>query len=202
MALAADPSSRPPRRARSTCISTSPTCAPRAPARRRVGQRSVRDVVGRGPPSAALDPRRSPAAVIRSRPNTPKTPDAFVLASRHAAAARHRPLRRSSSQVWLREAIKRWSRFRLSSGYSFNTIESRRPILGPVLVVPRRASRSRPASTASPATFSTTSSPGCRRAVAWSTNTRHHTLTFVKVLPRLGPPTWHSARPRRRRRHL
>ena len=27
-------------------------------------------------------------------------------------------------QEWLREAVKRWSRFRLSSGYSFNTIES------------------------------------------------------------------------------
>jgi integrase len=27
-------------------------------------------------------------------------------------------------QVWLREAVKQWSRFRLSAGYSFNTIEA------------------------------------------------------------------------------
>ena len=27
-------------------------------------------------------------------------------------------------QLWLREAIKRWSRFRLAAGYSFNTIDS------------------------------------------------------------------------------
>jgi integrase len=84
-------------------------------------------------------------------------------------------------QPWLREAIKRWSRFRLASGYTFTTIDS---------------------GTQSLARFSLfldehpdiTGFAGITREVleeflawmaarpGWATNTRHHTLTFVKVL--------------------
>ena len=107
----------------------------RAPARRRVGRaRSDRDVV-----CAARHlrpgPRCSPAAA-KSRPNTPRTPGTRPARD---AARRGRDTARFGviGQVWLHEAIKRWSRFRLSSGYSFNTIEAGAQVLGPVLVVPR-----------------------------------------------------------------
>ncbi|MCA1706118.1 MAG: tyrosine-type recombinase/integrase [Actinobacteria bacterium] len=84
-------------------------------------------------------------------------------------------------QPWLREAIKRWSRFRLASGYSFTTIDSgtqslarfslflaEHPEVGGFAALTREVLEeflvwmaARP---------------------EWATNTRHHTLTFVKVL--------------------
>ncbi len=84
-------------------------------------------------------------------------------------------------QKWLREAIKVWSRCRLATGYSFSTID---------------------AGAQSLARFSlflsdhdeVTGFAGVTRDVIedfvvwiaaegrWSTNTRHHTLTFVKVI--------------------
>lgn len=84
-------------------------------------------------------------------------------------------------QEWLREAIKRWSRFRLSSGYSFNTIESGAQAFARFSLFLAEHPE-------------VTGFDGITRdllddflswmsaRVAWSTNTRHHTLTFVKVL--------------------
>ena len=84
-------------------------------------------------------------------------------------------------QLWLREAIKRWSRFRLAAGYSFNTIDSGAQSLArfslflsehPEVDGFGRLTRQlleqflvwMPTQT------------------QWGTATRHHTLTFVKVL--------------------
>jgi integrase len=84
-------------------------------------------------------------------------------------------------QEWLREAIKQWSRFRLSSGYSFNTIESGAQSLARFSLFLAEHPE-------------VTGFDGITREfledflswmsfrVAWSTNTRHQTLTFVKVL--------------------
>ena len=82
-------------------------------------------------------------------------------------------------QVWLREAIKRWSRFRLGAGYAFGTIDSgaqsmarlssflngRPEVRGPADITRQLLE-----------TFLSwmASSP-------WSSNTRSHTLTFTKV---------------------
>lgn len=84
-------------------------------------------------------------------------------------------------QEWLREAIKRWSRFRLASGYSFSTIDSgaqslarfslylsEHPEVDGFAGVTREVLEE----------FSVWIAASAR----WSTNTRHHTLTFVKVL--------------------
>lgn len=85
------------------------------------------------------------------------------------------------SQPWLREAIKQWSRFRLSSGYSFNTIDSGAQSLARFSLFLAEHPE-------------VTGFDGVTRElleeflswmstrVAWSVNTRHHTLTFVKVL--------------------
>lgn len=85
------------------------------------------------------------------------------------------------SQPWLREAIKQWSRFRLSSGYSFNTIDSGAQSLGRFSLFLAEHPE-------------VTGFDGITRdlledflawmsgRVCWSVNTRHHTLTFVKVL--------------------
>ena len=83
------------------------------------------------------------------------------------------------TQVWLREAVKQWSRFRLGAGYSFNTIQ---------------------ASSQNMARFSQFLSDyhdvddhtditrtlierflGWMASSRWSANTRSSTLTFVKV---------------------
>ena len=85
------------------------------------------------------------------------------------------------SQQWLREAVKHWSRFRLSSGYSFNTIDSGAQSLGRFSLFLAEHPE-------------VTGFDGITRdlledflawmsaRVCWSVNTRHHTLTFVKVL--------------------
>ena len=83
-------------------------------------------------------------------------------------------------QPWLREAIKRWSRFRLGAGYAFVTIDSGAQSLA-------RFSQfldQRPGV----AGFEGVTRELLEGFLAWlptnpkwSKNTRHHTLTFVKV---------------------
>ncbi len=84
-------------------------------------------------------------------------------------------------QPWLREAIKRWSRFRLAAGYSFTTIDSGAQSLGRLSLFLAEHPE-------------VDGFAGVTREVLeqflvwiaakpeWSTNTRHHTITFVKVL--------------------
>jgi hypothetical protein len=115
-------------------------------------------------------------------------------------ARRGRNLARSGviAQPWLREAIERWSRFRLSAGYSFTTIDSgaqslrslslflaERPEICGVEDLTREVLEDFLVWIAA--------------KPQWSTNTRHHTLTFVKVLldwghGRMAPfPAWRPA---------
>ncbi len=85
------------------------------------------------------------------------------------------------AQPWLRETIKRWSRFRLASGYSFTTIDAGAQAL-------RRLSlflSERPEICG----FGDVTREVLEDFLVWiaakpqwSTNTRHQTLTFVKVL--------------------
>ena len=82
-------------------------------------------------------------------------------------------------QVWLREAIKRWSRFRLGAGYSFTTIDSGAQALARwSLFLDGRPEVAGPADIArqSLELFLSwmASSP-------WGVNTKSHTLTFTKV---------------------
>ena len=106
--------------------------------------------------------------------------DAFVLgvpARRGRNTARFGVIR----QEWLREAIKGWSRFRLATGYSFSTIDSGAQSLARFSLFLSDHDE-------------VTGFAGVTRDVIedfvvwiaaegrWSTNTRHHTLTFVKVL--------------------
>ena len=84
-------------------------------------------------------------------------------------------------QEWLREAIKGWSRFRLAAGYSFATIGSGARALGRFSLYLSEHPE-------------IDGFAGVTREVLeeflvwivastrWSTNTRHQTLTFVKVL--------------------
>jgi hypothetical protein len=82
-------------------------------------------------------------------------------------------------QQWLREAIKRWSRFRLAAGYSFSTIDSGSQSL----------TRFSMFLTEHPEVHN---QAGITRELLeefflwmassrWATNTRSHTLTFFKV---------------------
>ncbi len=85
------------------------------------------------------------------------------------------------TQPWLREAIKRWSRYRLGAGYSFTTIDSGAQSLARFSQFLARHP-------------DVDSFNGITRELLegflvwitaqprWSTNTRHHTITFVKVL--------------------
>ncbi len=84
-------------------------------------------------------------------------------------------------QEWLREAIKQWSRFRLSSGYSFNTIDSGAQSLARFSLFlaehPEVTGFDGITRELLEEFLSWMSARAC-----WSVNTRHHTLTFVKVL--------------------
>lgn len=82
-------------------------------------------------------------------------------------------------QPWLREAIKRWARFRLGAGYSFTTIDAGAQALArwskflaerPQVRGPRDITRG-----LLEAFLSWMASSG------WATNTRSHTLTFTKL---------------------
>jgi len=87
-------------------------------------------------------------------------------------------------QLWLREAIKGWSRFRLGAGYTFSTIDSGAQSMArwslflrqrPEVAGPAHITRELLESFLSWMASST-----------WSFNTRSHTLTFTKVFREWG----------------
>jgi integrase len=82
-------------------------------------------------------------------------------------------------QAWLREAVKRWSRFRLGAGYSFSTIDSGAQSLArwSIFLVERPGVRG-PADITRELLESFLS---WMSSSAWGLNTRSHTLTFTKV---------------------
>lgn len=104
--------------------------------------------------------------------------DAFCLG---VPARRGRNIARFSSitQDWLREAVKQWSRFRLGAGYSFTTIDAG----------PQALARFSMFLTERPEVHDHTAVTRelleefllWMASSRWSTNTRSHTLTFVKV---------------------
>jgi integrase len=82
-------------------------------------------------------------------------------------------------QLWLREAIKRWSRFRLGAGYTFSTIDSGAQSMARWSMFLRQ----RP-EVAGPADITRElleSFLSWMASSTWSFNTRSHTLTFTKV---------------------
>ena len=82
-------------------------------------------------------------------------------------------------QLWLREAIKRWSRFRLGAGYTFSTIDSGAQSMARWSLF----LRGRP-EVAGPADITRElleSFLSWMASSSWSFNTRSHTLTFTKV---------------------
>ena len=82
-------------------------------------------------------------------------------------------------QVWLREAIKRWSRFRLGVGYSFSTIDAGAQALARwSLFLDERPDVADAADITRPLLESFLSWMASSR---WGVNTRSGTLTFVKV---------------------
>ncbi len=99
-----------------------------------------------------------------------------IPARRGRSTARFSAIR----QLWLREAIKRWSRFRLGAGYAFTSIDTGAQALARFSLFLAEHPEVR----------------GFRHVTRelledcfvwmtskseWSANTRHHTLTFVKV---------------------
>jgi len=105
--------------------------------------------------------------------------DATVLglpARRGRSTARFGVIR----QQWLRDAIKKWSRFRLGAGYSFTTIDAGPQSLARFSVFLTEHPEVRG--------FEGITRPLLEDFLVWiagkpewSANTRHHTLTFVKV---------------------
>ena len=82
-------------------------------------------------------------------------------------------------QVWLREAIKRWSRFRLGAGYTFTTIDAGTQALARwSLFLRERPEVAGPADITRELLGSFLS---WMASSHWATNTRSHTLTFTKV---------------------
>jgi integrase len=82
-------------------------------------------------------------------------------------------------QVWLREAIKRWSRFRLGAGYSFTTIDAGAQALARwSIFLDERPAVAGPADITRELLESFLS---WMASSAWAVNTRSHTLTFTKV---------------------
>jgi len=82
-------------------------------------------------------------------------------------------------QVWLRDAIKRWSRFRLGAGYSFTTIDSGTQALARwSMFLAERPQVRGPADITRELLQSFLS---WMASSQWATNTRSHTLTFTKV---------------------
>ena len=82
-------------------------------------------------------------------------------------------------QLWLREAIKRWSRFRLGAGYTFSTIDSGAQSMARWSLFLRQRSE-----VAGPAHITRElleSFLSWMASSTWSFNTRSHTLTFTKV---------------------
>jgi integrase len=83
-------------------------------------------------------------------------------------------------QVWLREAIKRWSRFRLGAGYAFSTIDSGAQSLARFSGFLTEHPEVRDQRDITRELLETFLS--WMASTRWSANTRSHTLTFVKVL--------------------
>jgi integrase len=83
-------------------------------------------------------------------------------------------------QPWLREAIKQWSRFRLASGYSWSTIDTGAQSLARFSIFLGEHPNVDGFDGITRSLLEEFLSWMTAR-VAWSTNTRHHTLTFVKV---------------------
>lgn len=82
-------------------------------------------------------------------------------------------------QVWLREAIKAWSRFRLGAGYAFNTIDAAAQSLARwSIFLDERPEVAGPADITRELLESFLS---WMASSQWAVNTRSHTLTFVKV---------------------
>jgi len=82
-------------------------------------------------------------------------------------------------QPWLREAIKRWSRFRLGAGYTFSTIDSGAQAMARwSLFLRQRPEVAGPADITRELLESFLS---WMASSSWSFNTRSHTLTFTKV---------------------
>ena len=82
-------------------------------------------------------------------------------------------------QRWLREAIKRWSRFRLGAGYTFSTIDSGAQAMARwSLFLRERPEVAGPADITRELLESFLS---WMASSSWSFNTRSHTLTFTKV---------------------
>ena len=83
-------------------------------------------------------------------------------------------------QPWLRQAIKRWSRFRLGAGYAFTSIDTGAQTLGRFSLFVAEHPEVRGFRHVNRALLEDffiwlATKP------EWSVNTRHHTLTFVKV---------------------
>jgi integrase len=82
-------------------------------------------------------------------------------------------------QLWLRDAIKRWSRFRLGAGYSFTTIDSGTQALARwSMFLAERPQVRGPTDITRELLQSFLS---WMASSQWATNTRSHTLTFTKV---------------------
>ena len=82
-------------------------------------------------------------------------------------------------QLWLRDAIKRWSRFRLGAGYTFTTIDAGAQALARwSLFLRERPDVEGPADITRELLQSFLS---WMASSHWASNTRSHTLTFTKV---------------------
>lgn len=82
-------------------------------------------------------------------------------------------------QLWLRDAIKRWSRFRLGAGYTFTTIDAGTQALARwSLFLRERPDVEGPADITRELLQSFLS---WMASSHWASNTRAHTLTFTKV---------------------
>ena len=115
----------------------------------------------------------------RSRPSTPTTPGTPRGSGSRPAAAATSPTSRCIDQVWLREAIKRWSRFRLGAGYTFTTIDAGAQALARwSLFLAERPEVAGPADITRELLQSFLS---WMASSHWAINTRSHTLTFTKV---------------------
>ena len=101
-------------------------------------------------------------------------------------------------QLWLREAIKRWCRFRLAAGYAFSTIDSGAQSLARFSLFSSSTPKST-ASAGSPGSCWKSSSSGCPPRPSGGRPPAITRSPSSKWVPRLGTPTRHPARPARQR---
>lgn len=107
--------------------------------------------------------------------------DTWDAAKLGIAARRGRNIARFGviGKAWLREAIKRWSRFRLGSGYSFTTIDAGAQSLARWSMFLAEQPQVRGPADITRELLELFLS--WMASSQWSTNTRSHTLTFTKV---------------------